>query len=90
MSYTQKQVVKEKHSNTPSKITCGTYPKSIIPYWYEDAFSSFEEIVEYHRSPYTEPDKSWEKYHRFRLERYKDKVEKEQPHKHLYTTLIRR
>lgn len=89
MSYAQKKSAPKKHPNTPNNITCVTYPKSVFPSWYEDAFSSFEEIVEYHRSSYTEPDKSWEKYHRFRLERYKDKVEKEQPYKPPYTTIGR-
>jgi hypothetical protein len=89
MSYTQKDNTNKKSSKTPSNFVCVTYPKKKIPYWWDEAFVSFNDFVQDYLEMYTHPGKSWEKYQKalFKRIREKDKIEKEQPYKStLYTS----
>lgn len=85
MKYTQKKNSPHKYSNTPRRLVCITYPKKKIPFWCNDVFDSFNELIQDHTGMYTHPGKSWKKYQDVLFkktnERYKDKVAIEQPYK---------
>lgn len=85
MHYTQKKNSPEKYPNTPNKLVCITYPKKKIPYWCNDVFDSFNELIQDHTETYTHPGKGWEKYQKVLFkkehEKYKEKEIKEQPYK---------